>query len=372
MAYKVQVGTIVVTSRPSVRTALADYLGRQGFQVWTAGSGDEALVLLQQRKVAVMLADVRLPRTSGVDLIPRALAVEPDLAIVILTSAPAATTATLCLQRGAMDYLILPIALGDLGRAVRRALKQRELLALTRKLESRRKQYDLERMAVATLEAMVLALEAKDPYLRGHSARVAELSAAIAAELSLPEDEVEQVRIAGRLHDIGEVGTLESVLDKQGPLTADEHTHVRQHVVIGGQILALLSPLGVVSGYVRSHHERWDGTGYPDRLRGEDIPLGARILGAAETYDALTTPRSYQQQLTRDEALIRLRQLSGTALDPRVCAAVATVVAGRGTVLLDEEGVVPPAHADTTRPQADASDLVVGRPIEIPRDPEGI
>jgi putative two-component system response regulator len=350
VAYSVQVGVIVVTSQQSVRTTLADYLGQQRFQVWTAGSGDEALAILQRHKVAVMLADVRLPRTSGVELIPRALAIEPDLAIVILTSAPAATTATLCLQRGAMDYLILPLALEDLGRAVRRALKHRKLLALTRTLESRRRQYDLERMAVATLEAMVLALEAKDPYLRGHSARVAELSAAIAAELGFPEDEVEQLRIAGRLHDIGEVGTMESVLDKRGPLTPEEHNHVRQHVVIGGQILALLSPLGVVSGYVRSHHERWDGSGYPDRLRGEDIPLGARILGAAETYDALTTPRPYQEPVAREEALTRIGQLSGTGLDPRVCVALARVVAERDTVLLDEEGVGPPAPSALTPP----------------------
>ena len=348
MAYKVQVGIVVVTARPSIRTVLADYLGQQRFQVWTADSGDEALLLLQQHKVAMMLADMRLPGTSGVDLIPRALAIEPDLAIVILASAPAATTATLCLQRGAMDYLILPLALDDVGRAVQRGLKRRKMLALTRTLETRRRQYDLERMAVATLEAMVLALEAKDPYLRGHSARVAELAAGIATELGLSEDEVEQVRIAGRLHDIGEVGTRESVLDKRGPLTAEEHSHVKQHVVIGGQILALLSPLGVVSGYVRSHHERWNGYGYPDHLRGEDIPVGARILGAVETYDALTTPRPYQERLTRDDALMRIAELSGTALDPRVCVALAKVVAGRGAQLLDEEGPVPPAQAAST------------------------
>ena len=354
------VGVVVVTARPSIRTVLSDYLGQRRFQVWTAASADEALILLHQHKVAMMLADVRLPGTSGVDLISRALAVEPDLAILILTSAPAATTATLCLQRGAMDYLILPLALEDLGRAVTRVLKQRKLLALARSLESRRRQYDLERMAVATLEAMVLALEAKDLYLRGHSARVAELAAAVAVELGLPEDDVEEVRIAGRLHDIGEVGTLESVLDKRGPLTPEEQTHVKQHVVIGGQILALLSPLGVVSSYVRSHHERWDGSGYPDRLRGEDIPIGARILGAAETYDALTTPRPYQRQLPHDEALVRISQLSGKALDPRVCLALTNVVEGRGTVLLDDEGVVPLAPAAMQPPLGGKSDEQAG------------
>ena len=189
---------------------------------------------------------------------------------------------------------------------------------------------------------------------------MAELAAAVAVELGLPEDDVEEVRIAGRLHDIGEVGTLESVLDKRGPLTPEEQTHVKQHVVIGGQILALLSPLGVVSSYVRSHHERWDGSGYPDRLRGEDIPIGARILGAAETYDALTTPRPYQRQLPHDEALVRISQLSGKALDPRVCLALTNVVEGRGTVLLDDEGVVPLAPAAMQPPLGGKSDEQAG------------
>lgn len=336
MPDKARGAVLLVTAQQSLRSVLSDHLREQKFLVWTAGSRDEALALLQQHKVAVMLSDIRLPGSSGLDLIPQALGVEPDLAIVVLTPAREATTATLSMQRGATDYVVLPLVLDDLSRAVKRALKRRKLLVLTRNLESRRRQYELERMAVATLEAMVLALEAKDPYLCGHSARVAELSAAIAAELGLPEEVVEQVRIAGRLHDIGEVGTRESVLDKQGPLTSEERDHVRQHVVIGSHILALLSPLGVVSSYVRSHHERWDGTGYPDGLRQDDIPMGARVIGAVEIYDALSTPRPYQEPLAPEQAVERIRQLSGRILDPKVCAALATVVSGRAAHLVDE------------------------------------
>ena len=138
----------------------------------------------------------------------------------------------------------------------------------------------------------------------------------IAAELGLDDEQVEQVRMAGRLHDIGKIGIREEILNKQGPLTADEYEHVKQHVVIGSQILAPLAHLGDIIAFVRSHHERWDGQGYPDGLQGEEIPLGARILAAAEIYDALTTSRPYQEKMPPEVAVERMRDLAGTVLDP--------------------------------------------------------
>src|SRR5216117_1003189 len=234
-----------------------------------------------------MLCDIRMPGTSGVDLVPQALEAEPELAILMLTAVNDATSAALCMQRGAMDYLTKPIELADLGRAVQRALKRREMLLENRQLnqwlkeevstrtaELQSERMKLERLSVATLEALVNALEAKDPYMRGHSARVADLSATVAHELGIPEEEVEHVRVAGRLHDIGKIGTRESVLNKQGALTPDEFEHVKQHVVIGSQILAPLSHLGDIIPAVRHHHERWDGTGYPDGRSGSPPRAG--------------------------------------------------------------------------------------------------
>jgi HD-GYP domain-containing protein (c-di-GMP phosphodiesterase class II) len=147
------------------------------------------------------------------------------------------------------------------------------------------------------------------------------------------------VRVAGRLHDIGKIGTRESVLNKQGALTPDEFEHVKQHVVIGSQILAPLSHLGDIIPAVRHHHERWDGTGYPDGLRGEEIPVGARIIGAAEVFDALSTSRAYQEKMSPEKAVERAADLSGTVLDPKVFEALASVVARRRTlVFLDDSG----------------------------------
>ena len=263
------VSVLVVDDEEPIRNALRKFLKQQQFDVYAAGSGEEALEQLRLHKVALMLSDIRMPGTSGVDLVPQALEIEPDLAILMLTAVNDATSAALCMQRGAMDYLTKPIELADLGRAVQRALKRREMLLENRELnqwlkeevstrtaELQRERRRLERVSTATLEALVNALEAKDPYLRGHSARVADLSANIAAELQLPDDEVERVRMAGRLHDLGKIGTRETVVNKAGPLTPEEFEHVKQHVIIGPQILAPLTHLGDIVSMVRSHHER--------------------------------------------------------------------------------------------------------------------
>ena len=346
------VSILVVDDEEPIRNALKKFLAQQQFSVYAAGSGDEALSELRRHKIALMLCDIRMPGTSGIDLVPQAIEIEPDLAILMLTAVNDATSAALCMQRGAMDYLTKPIELADLGRAVQRALKRREMLlenrelnrwlkeeVTTRTAELHRERQKLERISVATLEALVNALEAKDPYMRGHSARVADLAATIAAELGLSDEEVERVRVAGRLHDVGKIGTREAVLNKQGPLTPEEFEHVKQHVLIGSQILAPLPHLQPSIAMVRSHHERWDGAGYPDGLRGEEIPVGARVIGAAEVYDALCTSRPYQDKMTPEETVKRMAEMSGSVLDPKVYEALARVVSRRHTlVFLDDAG----------------------------------
>jgi putative nucleotidyltransferase with HDIG domain len=268
----------------------------------------------------------------------------------MLTAVNDANTAALCMQRGAMDYLVKPVDLQDLERAIGRAIaRRRDLIEqaetqawlkqeiVQRGAELRRERGNLERISVATLEALVNALEAKDPYLRGHSARVADLSAMVASEMGLSDEQVENVRTAGRLHDIGKIGIRESVLHKHGPLTSEEFDHVKSHVLLGAQILAPLQHLREVISFVRSHHERHDGTGYPDGLVGDAIPLGARIIGAAEVFDALTTSRPYQDRMTQEEAVSRMRDLVGTVISPDVHRALGAVISRRrALVFLDE------------------------------------
>lgn len=344
------ISVLVVDDEEPIRNALKKFLSQQGYDVVTASSGDEALRILQRQKISVLLLDVRMPGRSGIDLVPQVLEMEPSIAVLMLTAVNDATTAALCMQRGAMDYLTKPIDLSDLARAILRAIRRRDSMVeqanlnqwlkeevAVRTAELRRERAKLERLSVATLEALVNALEAKDPFIRGHSARVADLGAMIAAELGLNDEQVEQVRMAGRLHDIGKIGIREEILTKEGPLTADEYEQVKQHVVVGSQILAPLTHLGEIIAFVRSHHERWDGQGYPDRIVGEAIPLGARILAAAEIYDALTTARPYQEKMPPDVAVERMHDLASSVLDPAVYKALEAAVRRRqALVFLDD------------------------------------
>jgi putative two-component system response regulator len=344
---------MVVDDEEAIRNSVRKYLVHEGYEVATAATGDEALALLQRRKVTGMLLDVNLPGTNGVDLVPRVLELEPNLALLMLTAVNDATSAALCMQRGALDYLIKPIDLPVLGRAIHNALRRRHTMiegqqinqwlkeeVALRVAERRLEQATQERISVATLEALVNALEAKDAHLRGHSARVADLSASVAAQMGCSDEVVEAVRTGGRLHDIGKIGIREEILNKQGPLTDSEFEHVKQHVLVGSQILAPLVHLKEIITYVRSHHERWDGLGYPDRLAGEAIPLGARIIGAVEIYDALTTSRPYQEKMPPEIAVERMRDLAGSMLDPAVHQALASVIGQRQALVFLDDGRV--------------------------------
>jgi cyclic di-GMP phosphodiesterase len=344
---------LVVDDEEPIRNALRKFLIQQGYEVVTAAGGEEALAVLQRQKITGMLLDVNMPGVTGVELVPQIMELEPAIALLMLTAVNDATSAALCMQRGAFDYLIKPIDLGHLGRAIHQALRRRHTQlegqqinqwlkdeVAARVAERRLEQANQERISIATLEALVNALEAKDPYLRGHSARVADLSAMVAAQLGISDEQIEAVRTGGRLHDIGKIGIREEILNKQGPLTKEEFEHVKQHVTVGSQILAPLVHLGEVIGFVRSHHERWDGTGYPDRLRAEEIPLGARIIGAVEIYDALTTARPYQERMPPELAVERVRDLIGTVIDPAVHGALEAVVSQRqALVFLDDARV---------------------------------
>ena len=342
--------TLIVEDDQELAQMLGRFLQTLGHEAIIAPDGEEALALLKRRRLTCVLLDVGLPTISGAELVPQILEIEPHAAVVMMTAVNDAHIATSCLQQGAMDYLVKPVDLPDLERAIGRALARRseeiereETQAwlkqeiVRRGAELRKERGNLERISIATLEALVNALEAKDPYLRGHSARIATLSAQVSQELGLGEDQVEAVRTAGRLHDIGKIGIRESVLNKQGSLTEAEYDHVKTHVTIGADILAPLTHLRTVISYVRSHHERVDGTGYPDQLSGEAIPIGAKVICAAEVYDALTTSRPYQERMSAKEAVERMANLVDTVLDRQVLEALHVVVS-RGEELVFIEG----------------------------------
>lgn len=330
---------LVVDDESTIRLALSRFLRTRGYDVEMADSGTAALGLLGQQRFSLMLCDLRMPGVSGLEVVPQALAQDPDLAIIMLTAVNDAQSATDALSRGAFDYLTKPVELPDLQAAVERASARRmralERQAIDRLIREevaiRTMQLEQEKgalrgLTVSVAETLINAMEAKDLYLRGHSHRVAVLGAAIAAELGLADSVVDLVHTAGRLHDVGKIGIREAILNKPGQLTDEEFSHVRDHVRIGLEILSPLQHLGDALDFIRDHHEHWNGGGYPHGRSGTDISVGGRILTAADAFDALTSKRAYRDPMSARATLDYLRGQVGTHLEPRVCDALFVVV----------------------------------------------
>lgn len=193
-----------------------------------------------------------------------------------------------------------------------------------------------------TLQSLVNAIEAKDPYTKGHTQRVSKYTVGTATAFGMTDREVERLRCAAELHDIGKIGIREGIINKSGKLTDTEYHTIKDHVEMGEKILKPITYLQDILPVIRGHHERWDGSGYPDGLKGENCPLGARILAIADAFDAMTSQRSYNKPVTFPDALERIREASGKHFDPRVVEAFEKYVTGH---LLQEQPVTTRASA---------------------------
>jgi response regulator RpfG family c-di-GMP phosphodiesterase len=273
---------------------------------------------------------MEMPKMGGIELLRQLRARYPDVAVLMITGNTDVETAVGALSLGAMDYIVKPFQLEEVRARVHQALEKRRLILENRdyqlKLEEKvqAQQRRLEHLFVAGVQSLSAALEAKDPYTRGHSERVAQYSICLAREFGLSAELLRQIELGGRVHDIGKIGVREGVLNKTGPLTPEEYEHIMTHPVIGWRILAPLlgdSPRSL--NIVRWHHERFDGKGLPDRLGGQGIPLEARIVAAADTLDAITSDRPYRvSEKTLPGAVEELVHHSGTQFDPDVIAAL--------------------------------------------------
>ncbi|MFL5619747.1 MAG: HD domain-containing phosphohydrolase [Gemmatimonadaceae bacterium] len=336
---------LVVDDEDAILQALDRFLRKRGYEVQLCASGPAALALLQRESFVAMLCDIRMPEMSGLEVVPRALELDRDLAVLMLTGVNDAGAATSALSHGALDYLVKPIAFPDLQAAVERAVHRRQLEIGRRNAERhireevmlRTKELEKEKAAlraltVGTAETLINAMEAKDVYLRGHSRRVAEQAASVAEELGLDADLVEDIRLAGRLHDVGKIGIREDILNKPGALTDEEYAHVKEHVRIGMEILEPLRHIPDTLEFIHDHHEHFDGSGYPRGRHGTDISIGGRILTACDAFDAMTSRRAYREAFDEKHAIDHLQTHVGRLLDPQVFSALEKVVVRRRTL----------------------------------------
>ena len=326
---------VVADDEPRLRQVLVRLMTSDGFTCLEAADGVEALEKLASVPAALLLSDLRMPRMDGLELLRQARAKYPDLAVILITAVADVELALSCLANGAMDYLTKPFHLEEVLARVGQAMEKRRLI-----LENRDYQTGLERLVamqarrleelfLGGVQALVQALEVKDQYTRGHSIRVSQYSSLLAREIGLPESTVRDIELGGQVHDIGKIGVREAVLNKVGPLTDEEYQHIMTHPILGWQILSpLLGDTPVALSIVRSHHERFDGRGIPDKLVGTNIPIEARIAGVADAFDAMTSGRAYRRGriMSADDAVAEITRCAGAQFDPELAAAFVNII----------------------------------------------
>jgi len=280
----------------------------------TAGNGKEAMAKIREQRPDIILSDIEMDEMNGIDLC-RKVQAEPALSsipfVVMSVNSDRAVMRRL-MELGAAGYLVKPFNLEQLVITIERLLSDHFLILL-----KERERLDSERkMMLAGITSLIAALEARDPYTKGHSEAVAMLLAEMGSRMNVSQEEIESLGIAGRLHDLGKIGVPDSILLKPGPLDEQEYTIIKKHPVIGAAILGPIPSIKPLIPVILHHHERLDGKGYPDGLKGANITLWARMTAVADTYHALTSDRPYRRGLSPKDALDVLYDARTTQLCP--------------------------------------------------------
>ncbi len=287
---------VIADDDESSRLLLTSLLEAEGHQVFPVGNGNEALRTFQEQDIDLALLDVMMPGKSGFSVCRELKSARATqlIPVVLVSGLTDSSDRVLGIDVGADDFLSKPV-------------RREELLARVRSLLRIKDYVDQLEEAETVLFSLALGIEAKDPYTEGHCQRLSNYSMALAKAVGLKEDQVTALRRAGIVHDIGKLGVPEHILQKPGPLTDVERNKMKEHPVIGERICAPLRSFGLVLPIIRHHHEKLDGTGYPDGLKSGHIPLTARVLTIVDVYDALTTNRPYRQASSASTALEIMR-----------------------------------------------------------------
>jgi putative two-component system response regulator len=304
---------LIVEDNDVLRQGLQALLEAEGFSVHTAIHGLDGLEKVKSCPPDLILADISMPEMDGYAFF-EAVRARPEwisIPFIFLTARRGREDVFAGKKLGAEDYLIKPVTRQELVTTIRSRMARSHQLLLAQ----------LQQAYESSLIMLANAIELRDQYTGGHVERVRDYAAAIAEQMGWTTTRINHLNYGSILHDIGKIHILENVLSKPGPLNEDEWDEMRQHPVIGVEMIKNIPFLAPAIDVVRSHHERWDGKGYPDGLAGEAIPLSARIVAVADSLDAMTTSRYYRPRLTPDEALEEVQKCKGTQFDPAVVKA---------------------------------------------------
>ncbi|MDD5762979.1 MAG: response regulator [bacterium] len=323
-----KIRVLVVDDEEFLRSIVRERLEIAGYFVEEAPNGKEALAMLESgRRYDVLLTDIRMPVMDGITLLGEWGKRSPGTAGIVMSANAELDTAVHALKMGACDYITKPfnfdVLLITIENALRKKDLERQLDDYRTNLEQKVKEQTdiINSMYVRSIDAMIKALEAKDFYTRGHSQRVTLYSIAIATELGMEGEELEDLRRASVLHDLGKIGVREAILNKPGRLTEDEFAEIIRHPETAVRILEPIPFFRPLLPAILHHHERFDGKGYPSHLAGSDIPLASRIMAIADTFDAMTSTRAYRKALPVADAIAEVRRCSGTQFDPDIVPA---------------------------------------------------
>jgi response regulator RpfG family c-di-GMP phosphodiesterase len=328
---------LIVDDDTFVREFIADVL-RDEYACTAVASADEALARCREGEYDLILSDILMNGMGGLDLVPRILELAPHTAVIMISGLQTAESAIQAMRAGAFDYVVKPFDVHHFEAAVRRALEHRSLRLAKRNYECHLESLVAQRtdeLANAyralegayrtTLKALTAALETRDQETHGHSERVVNFSLRLGRELGLGEKQMRSLEFGSLLHDIGKIGVPDAILRKPARLTEEEWVKMREHPLHGSEILEGIDFLKGAARVVAQHHEKWDGSGYPLGLRGEQIDLNARIFAVADAFDAITSDRVYRRGRPYEAAVDELTHCAGTHFDPRVVEAFVRV-----------------------------------------------
>ena len=324
---------LIADDEPEIRNVLSDLLS-PSHDCTAVGSAEEALASLCECGHDLVISDIMMGGMSGLEMIPRVLEVSPDTVVIMISGVQTVESAIEALRAGAFDYVMKPFDLQHVEAAVARALEHQRL-----RVEKRRYENYLEEMVGrrtaelddalrslgdayrSTLKSLTAALEARDSETHGHSERVVNFSLRLGRELGLDAEQLRSLEFGSLLHDIGKIGVPDAILRKPAALSESEWVRMREHPLHGQKILSGIRFLEGAARVVAQHHERWDGTGYPVGLRGEQIDLNARIFSVADAFDAITSDRVYRRGRSYEDAVAELEGFAGRQFDPEVVEA---------------------------------------------------
>lgn len=287
---------------------------RHDYNILTASNGREALEIIEGKgdEIALIVSDQKMPEMEGTEFLKRIAGNHPDIVKILLTGHLDVDAIVDSINDcNLYQYIVKPFDPEELKLTIESGIKKYDLVNSKTVILK-----DLRELFYKTIKLISSALDAKDPYTHGHSLRVTMYSLILAKKLNLDDSTLEEIEMAGLLHDIGKIGIPQSILCKPGKLTDEEYEVMKSHPAQAEKMLMGIKKLTVVTNWLRAHHERWDGRGYPYGLKGEEIPISGRIIALADTYDAMTSTRSYRKALDHEVAIAEIQRCAGSQFDP--------------------------------------------------------